>query len=324
MSVKVLYRGADPSICHSVASAQRMITRSLSAGVPVWVDFESPTGEEVSLLTDVFHFHPLAIEDCLSGLQRPKIDEYPGHLFLVVHKVSVETANGIYRPAEFDVFIAREFIVTFHTEETRSLDRLREEYCRAAVWKDRSTGFLLQAVLGTLIDDYFPVIDDMGDELDGIERRVFQEPSQELLTLTFRLRRSIFLVRKSLSPERDVLLGLLRRECPFMSPEDRAYFMDVYDRILRLFDFADSMHELLSNAMESYLSSTSNRLNEVMKVLTIISTIMMPLTLIAGIYGMNFRFMPEIDWRYGYPVALSAMAVVTGIMLAYFRRKGWF
>lgn len=324
MGVKVMYRGADPSTCHSAESARKAINRSLAGGIPVWVDFESPTDQEVSLLTDVFHFHPLAIEDCLSGLQRPKIDEYPGHLFLVVHKVSAETANGLYRPAEFDVFVSREFIVTFHIEATRSLDRLREEYCRSAMWKDKSTGFLLQSILGTLIDDYFPVIDDMGDELDRVERSVFQDPNQEILAHTSRLRRSIFLVRKSLSPERDVLLGLLRRECTFMVPEDRAYFLDVYDRILRLFDFADSMHELLSNAMEAYLSSTSNKLNEVMKVLTVISTIMMPLTLIAGIYGMNFRYMPEIDWRYGYPFALSAMVVVTLVMLAYFRKKRWF
>ncbi|MGE5580537.1 MAG: magnesium/cobalt transporter CorA [Bacillota bacterium] len=324
MAVKVLYRGADPSICHNLGSAQRRIAQCLSAGIPVWVDMEAPNGEEVSLLADVFHFHPLAIEDCLSGLQRPKIDEYPGHLFLVVHSVSVETESGLYRPAEFNIFIAREFIVTFHAEENRSLNRLREEYCKTAVWKDRSTGFLLQAVLGTLLDDFFPVIDDMGDELDSIERRIFVKPDQDLLALSFRLRRSIFLVRKSLSPERDVLIGLLRRECPFMAPEDRAYFMDVYDRILRLFDFAENMHELLSNAMDSYLSSISNRTNEVMKVLTIITTIMMPLTLIAGIYGMNFRYMPEIGWRYGYPMALGSMALVTGIMLRYFRKKGWF
>lgn len=324
MTVKVLYRGADPSICHSPASAARRISQSLTDGIPVWVDLESPGPGEVALLTDIFHFHPLAIEDCLSGLQRPKIDEYPGYLFLVIHAVGMETANGFFHPSECSLFISKQFVVSYHAEEMRSLDRLRDEYCRTAAWKDRSTGFLLQAILGTLVDDYFPVIDDMGDELDGIERRIFEKPDQELLALSFRLRRSIFLVRKSLSPERDVLIGLLRRECPFMVPEDKAYFMDVYDRILRMFDFADNMHELLSNAMESYLSSISNRLNEVMKVLTIISTIMMPLTLIAGIYGMNFKFMPEINWRYGYPTVLASMAVVTGIMLAYFRRKGWF
>ncbi len=320
----MLYRGADPAVCHNPQEATRVISRCLAAGIPVWADFELPSQEEVALLSDLFHFHPLAIEDCLSGLQRPKVDEYPDYLFLVVHAVSKETTGGIFHPSGFSVFVSRQYVISLHSEELPSLAQLNRDYCESAVWQHRSTGFLLQAILGTLVDGYFPVIDDMEDELEGIEHRIFQGPDQDLLALSFRLRRSIFLVRKSLSPEREVLNGLLRREYAFMVPEDRAYFMDVYDRILRLFDFADNLHELLSNAMESYLSSISNRLNEVMKVLTVISTIFLPLTLIAGIYGMNFRFMPELSWRYGYPTVLTSMVAVTAIMLAYFRKKGWF
>jgi len=275
------------------------------------------------MLSDVFHFHPLAIEDCLHGLQRPKLDEYPGYMFVVIHAVSRDTTGGVFHPTEFDLFVSKDYIVTFHSQTMTSLDHLYKDYCQSAVWEDRSTGFLLQAILGTLVDDYFPVIENMEDRLQGIEHRIFQSPDQALLALSFRLRRSIFMVRKSLSPEREVLNGLLRRDFAFMKPEDRAYFMDVYDRILRLFDFADNLHELLSNAMESYLSSISNRLNEIMKVLTVITTIIMPLTLIAGVYGMNFVYMPEIRWLYGYPVALLSMVVVTIIMLIYFRRKDW-
>lgn len=324
MSIKVLSIGAEVALCASAEIAKRQLAESLAAGVPVWVDLEAPAADEVAILSDVFRFHPLAIEDCLHGLQRPKLDEYPGYMFAVVHAVSAETTAGTFHPTEFDLFISKDYIVTFHSQRTPSLDHLYKDYCQSAAWRDRSTGFLLQAIMGTLVDDYFPVIDDMEDRLEGIEHRIFHRPDRELLSLSFKLRRSIFMVRKSLSPEREVLNGLLRRDFVFMRPEDRAYFMDVYDRILRLFDFADNLHELLSNAMESYLSSISNRLNEIMKVLTVISTIVMPLTLIAGIYGMNFVYMPEIHWRYGYPFALLSMVVVTVIMLVYFRKKGWF
>ena len=323
MSVKVLGRGADAAVCESPEAARRKIADCVSTGVPVWVDLEAPVPDEVSLLNDVFHFHPLAIDDCLHGLQRPKIDEYPGYLFLVIHAVSGESKSGIFHPAEFCIFISREYVVTFHSQRVESLDHLYKDYCEGGVWQDRSTGFLLQAILRVLVDDLFPVIDSMEDQLEGIERRIFEKPDQALLSLSFRLRRSIFMLRKSMSPEREVLNGLLRREYPFMTPDDRAYFMDVYDHILRLFDYADNLHELLSNAMESYLSSVSNHLNEIMKVLTVFTTIMMPLTVITGIYGMNFAFMPELRSPYGYPVILLSMAVVTGIMLAYFRRKGW-
>jgi magnesium transporter len=324
MSIRVLCRGTVPAVCEGAEAAKRQISESLATGVPIWVDMEAPESDEVAILSDVFHFHPLAIQDCLDGLQRPKLDEYPGYLFAIVHAVSGETTGGVFRPAEFDLFISRDYVVTFHSQRASSLDHLYKDYCQSAAWRDRSTGFLVQAIMGTLVDDYFPVIDNMEDRLEGIEHRIFQKPDRDLLALSFKLRRSIFMVRKSLSPEREVLNGLLRRDFAFMRPEDRAYFMDVYDRILRLFDFADNLHELLSNAMESYLSSISNRLNETMKVLTVISTIVMPLTLIAGIYGMNFAYMPEIHWRYGYPVALLSMVVVTVIMLIYFRRKGWF
>lgn len=323
MSVKVLYRGAAPVVCESAEMARQGIKESLVKGIPTWVDLESPSPEEVLILSDLFHFHPLAIEDCLHGLQRPKLDEYPGYVFLVVHTAAREPKSGIFKPSEFDIFVSKDFVVTFHSQRIESLDHLFKDFCQAEVWRDRSTGFLLQAILRLLVDGLFPIIDHMEDQLEGIEHRIFQKPDQALLSLSFRLRRGIFLLRKSMSPEREVLNGLLRRDYGFITADDRAYFMDVYDHILRLFDYADNLHELLSNAMESYLSTVSNRLNEVMKVLTVFTTIMMPLTVITGIYGMNFAYLPELHWRYGYPLVLASMVTVTLVMLAYFRRKGW-
>lgn len=323
MPVKVLYKGADYTACQEGYAIKERITEALNSGIHVWVDFESPRPDEVTVLSDVFRFHPLTIEDCLHGLQRPKVDEYPGYLFMVLHAPKDTERGGCFSPSEFDIYVSEKCIVTYHADKRPGLENLYRDYCEGRCWNERSTGYILQQVMRVVLDEYFPVIDGLEGRLDAIERHVFQRPDRGLLASAFRLRRSIYAMRKSLSPQREVLNVLLRRDYPFMAPEDRAYFMDVYDHVLRLIDFSENLHELLSNAMESYLSSTSNRLNEIMKVLTIISTIMMPLSLIAGIYGMNFVHMPELRWRFGYPLVLLLMLCVTGAMLAYFHRKKW-
>ncbi|MBE3519165.1 MAG: magnesium/cobalt transporter CorA [Firmicutes bacterium] len=376
MTLRLFDRAPGEGIMKDVSEAKKRILDALSAGRPFWLDLEAPTDEEVEILREVFRFHPLAIEDCLYRLQRPKVDEYPGYLFIVLHSVSSEVrgqtaagdgpgrvggarvaggsgerrptagpgavsvrgkdtgrrlANrweagpGLFVPLETDVFVSEKFLVTFHWDRIPSLEQIYADLlaCHSAPGSLRSTGYLLQRIMRVLVDDFFPVLDRVEDHLEDIERRIFQRPSQELLAQAFSLRRTIIRIRKSLSPEREVLNALLRRDQPFMTGDDRAYFLDVYDHILRLFDHVDNLHDLLSNALDAYLSSMSNRLNEIMKVLTMISTIMMPLSLVAGIYGMNFAYMPELHWKFGYPFALLIMAVITGVMVWYFKRKGW-
>lgn len=377
MTLKFFDGTPGEGVLRSVSEAKSRISDALSAGKPFWLDLEAPTDEEVEILREVFQFHPLAIEDCMYRLQRPKVDEYPGYLFIVLHSVATEhraqtvpgdaaarvkrvraagdpggqrldtaasVGNGreqntgkrpanrwqtgprLFTPVETDVFVSEKFLVTFHWDRIPSLEQIYADLLAShpsGPGPLRSTGYLLQRIMRVLVDDFFPLLDRVEDYLDDIERRIFHGPSQELLAQAFSLRRTIIRIRKSLSPEREVLNTLLRRDQPFMTGDDRAYFLDVYDHILRLFDHVDNLHDLLSNALDAYLSSMSNKLNEIMKVLTMISTVMMPLSLVAGIYGMNFAYMPELHWKFGYPFALLIMTAITGVMLWYFKRKGW-
>ena len=299
------------------------ISEILESGSFLWVDLEGPTDEEVDLLRTVFKFHPLAIEDCLHRLQRPKLDEYPGYLFFVLHAVGRAQQDRKYRVREFDVFVGANYIVTFHWDALTFVEDTFKDYRSSADLIQKGIGFLLYRLLRGLIDEYFPALDRLEERLEAIEHRVFVAPNQRLLSEAFELRRSILRVRKSLSPQREVLGLILRRDQPFMREGDQLYFMDAYDHILRLFDLVDNYHDLLSGTLDAYLSSISNRMNEIMKVLTIITTIMMPLSVIAGIYGMNFEYMPELKMRWGYPAVLGLMGVVTGGMIWYFRWKKW-
>ena len=323
MAVRVIYAFGERIECGTGLDERTRISDALSRGSKIWVDLEAPDQNEVAILSEVFHFHPLAIEDCLHCLQRPKVDEYPGYLFVVLHTVKDRVERRIYEPEEFDIFISENYVVTFHKGKVAALHSLLADCESNRFPPFRSTGFLFQRIMRTLVDEYFPVLDRIESRLEFIEQLVFQRPSQKLMAEAFALRRDLIRIRKSLSPAREVLNALLRRDQPFMTQDDRAYFLDVYDHVLRLFDYVDNLHDLLSNALEAYLSSMSNKLNEIMKVLTMISTVMMPLTLVAGIYGMNFAYMPELGWKYGYPMSLGIMVVITLIMVWYFRRKGW-
>ena len=301
----------------------KAISDALKAGTFLWVDFDEPTEEEADLLKSVFQFHPLAIEDCLHRFQRPKVDEYPEYLFLILHAVGPSGQGRRHKIAEFDVFLGGNYLVTFHLDKLKFVEEAYKDYDSSSNLAQRGIGFLLYRLLRGLIDEYFPVLDKVESRLEAIERRVFVAPNQRLLSEAFELRHNILSIRKSLSPQREILNLILRKDKPFINEANRIYFMDAYDHILRLFDLVDNYHDLLSSVLDAYLSSTSNRMNEIMKVLTIITTIMMPLSVIAGIYGMNFKYMPELNVPWAYPVVLGVMALITAGMLWYFRWKKW-
>lgn len=290
----------------------------------LWLDLEGPGQQEVLLLREVFRFHPLAIEDCLHGLQRPKLDDYVDYLFLVLHAVSERSPEGRFNVAQIDAFIAPTYLVTVHAEPFSFVEETFQQCGQKRELLGKGTGFLLYQLLRRLVDAYFPVLDDVEERLATMEQNVFLEPERRLVAEIFALRRRILRVRKTLAPQRDALALLLQRAETFLRAEDRAYFLDIYDHVLRLVETTDNYRDLAAAGLEAYLTATSNRLNEIMKVLTVITTIMMPLSVIAGIYGMNFEYMPELRSPYGYPVVLAVMAATAAGMLWYFRRKGWF
>ena len=295
----------------------------------LWLDLHGPSEHELQLLEREFGFHRLATEDVRRGLQRPKLDVYEGFLFVVMYSVSYreqrKARGGRLHSEEVHIFVGRNYVVTVHQREVKELNEVIQRWEEhPEVPQTRNVGFLLYTICDTIVDNYFPVVDDIGGAVDSLEEKVFSKFSQQALSDAFALRKELLALRRFVGPERDVVNALMRRDLPLLGDETNAvYFADVYDHLIRVADTIDIYRDLLSGALEGYLSVTSNNLNQVMKVLTAASIILMSMSVISGIYGMNFRNMPELDWGFGYAWALGLMIVAAGILFIMFRRRDW-
>jgi magnesium transporter len=271
----------------------------------------------------VLELHPLVVEDCLSPSEQPKIDDYGDSLFLVTHGVRTDAGEALFRSQELDAILQAHVLVTFHSVESRSVADTKTSVRKAGYPLRRGAAAVLHEILDRQIDRYLPVLEEVELRLDRIEDTLFERPSQALLEEILDLKRATLGLRRSLVKQRDVLHRLGRREFALVPDADAWMFRDVEDHLIRAADLLESYREILSDTVEIYLSVTSNRLNQVVKVLTIFSSIILPLSLIAGIYGMNFKHMPELEWRLGYAYALVLMVVVTVVLLFFFWRRGW-
>ncbi len=289
----------------------------------VWLDGLDPSRDEVASLAEEFGFHPLAIDDYHTPHERPKVDEYPGYYFIVVHALDYTASTFDMRSRELSMFIGRNYVVTLHREPMETMGQVRRSWCEGAKTASGGIGMLLYEVLDGLVDSYFPILDQIDDQLDELEDDVLRSGRQSSVERIFRLKRALLMMRRSATPLRDVLNTLSRREQPLLSEHAIAYLRDVYDHTLRIVDTIDTYRDILTGALDAYLTVVSNQLNMVMKTLTAGAIVLATDTVIAGIYGMNFRHMPELHWRYGYPFALGLMAAVTAGLILYFRRIKW-
>jgi magnesium transporter len=295
----------------------------------VWVDIDSPTREDVEVLHREFGFHELALEDAIKHSERPKIDTYDDFYLMVFYAVSFDEAAPRVDEHEVDIFVGRNYMVTVHEGLVTELDDVARRWERNSAALCSSVGVLLYSLIDTLVDCYLPILDRMAELIEDVEERIFGAYDPHAQAHIFTLRKELLHLRRVLAPERDVVLQLSRRQLPGLEENTSAYFQDVYDHVVRATDAVDLYRDLLSSALDSYLSVASNNLNLIFRTLTSVSIILMTLALIAGIYGMNFnpqasRFnMPELNSRYGYPATLALMALVTGVLYFYFRRKRW-
>ncbi|MDX1660902.1 MAG: magnesium/cobalt transporter CorA [Gemmatimonadota bacterium] len=292
----------------------------------MWVDLEAPDPDELALLTRPFGFHPLAIEDCLTREHQPKIEEFGDHLFLIARGIDFGAADGDgFETLKLAAFLGPSWLVTYHRGPMRSVATVREKYTQDTTSRVAARGMdhLLYEILDHVIEHYFPVIDGVEDEIDAIEEALFRDPGDDVLDRILVAKRNTVEIKRAISPHRDVFSRIARGEFPGVDPPTAAFYRDLYDSTFRLTEIADSYRDLLNGLFDGYLSVTSQRLNEVMKVLTIFATIMLPLTFIVGIYGMNFEHMPELGWRYGYFAVWGVMIAIAAGMLWYFRRKRW-
>lgn len=287
---------------------------------PVWIDVEDPDEESLSAVSERFFLPPLAVEDCLHFPQRPKLDTYPDVTF-IVWVVPALDADERVTTQEVDIFLGKEHVVTVHDAGVPALSRVLEQadehLARGAEWT-------VHAILDASSDDVFPVLDVISDALEELEDRVLVEPAGQDLQRLHVLKRSLMGLHRIVGPERDVVRALTRLEA-FVEPEAYMYFEDVGDHLARLADSIDTYREVASGTAELYLSAQGNRMNDIMKRLTVVATIFMPLTLITGIYGMNVLagMWPPADASWSFGLIVSAMAIIAVWMALYFRRKHW-
>ncbi|GIP52904.1 MULTISPECIES: magnesium/cobalt transporter CorA [Paenibacillus] len=288
-----------------------------------WVDFNEASAEEAEQLDHFFHFHPLAIEDCLHVLQRPKVDYYEGYEFLVLHALDPETLNT----EEVNLFIGDKVLVSFHHRRLKEIDDVWNSLAgRAQNRKAWARGPFVAAymVIDALVDQYFPCVYAVEDELDELEKQGSRESVEVLMNQVFDLRSRLLKLRRTIVPMRDLMYRILNSQHIQGEKEPRAYFADIHDHLLKLAEMIETDREMTADLRDSYISLNSNRMNGIMKTLTVITTVFMPLTLIAGIYGMNFAYMPELEWRYGYFAVLGLMGLLSIWMIFAFLKRGWF
>ena len=286
----------------------------------VWADVSDPTSQDFMELAEEFGFHPLSIEDCQQTHQRPKVEEYPGYYFMVLYEAELVGPHDHLELRELNIFLGANYLVTVHSRPIRAIKTARRLWHE---WTDRAehgAGMLAYLMIDAIVDDYMPLLDILSDRMDDLEDQIFGEFRSGSIEEIFRIKKQLLYLRRSITPLRDVFNTLLRREQPIFARETHVYFQDVFDHIIRVADTVDTLRDLLGSTMDAYLSMQSNRMNMVMKRLTSIATILMSVTLIAGIYGMNFAHMPELSWKYGYVFALLSMVVV-GLGLYLFLRK---
>jgi magnesium transporter len=276
-------------------------------------------------LGECFEIHPLVMEDILNTYQRPKLEEYDNYLFLVLKSLSLAPTTGEVEVEQISLILGKNTLITFEEAPAGAFDSVRQRI-RNERGRIRAAGadYLAYCLLDAIVDNYFIVLESLAGRIEELEDELVSNPSRDVLQRLHDLKRELIFLRKSVWPLREVLAVLQRSDNGLIQSSTVVYLRDVYDHTIQIMDTIESLRDVVASMHDTYLSSISNRLNEVVKVLTMWGTIFIPLTFLAGVYGMNFKYFPEISWRYGYAAFWIASIMVAVFMLSYFRRKKWF
>jgi magnesium transporter len=275
-------------------------------------------------LGECFELHPLTLEDILNTDQRPKIEDFGEYMYVVLKMSSYDDKSGEILIEQVSLILGANFVLSFQENVGDVFNPIRERI-RSGKGKIRKMGadYLVYALLDAIVDNYFIILEKIGEQIEFLEEKLVINPVPETLNIIHKLKREMLFFRKSVWPLREVISVLERGESQLIKGSTKIFLRDVYDHNIQIIDTIETLREMLSGMLDIYLTGISNRLNAVMKVLTIIATIFMPLTFIAGVYGMNFKFMPELEWRWGYPVIVLTMFAIGISMLFFFKRKKW-
>jgi len=305
-----------------VATVDEAVAVCRAPGV-TWIDVVGLHDVDVVReLGEHFHLHPLALEDVLSVGQRPKADEYEDHYFVVL-RLFHAIADGL-ESEQISLFLGDGYVITFQELPEDVFDGVRDRL-RQARGRIRTMGadYLAYALIDSLVDHFFPVIETLGERIEDLEDEVMTDPQRDTVEQIHAIRKDLLMLRRAAWPQREVLAAMERFESARLGRETRVFLRDAYDHAVQIMDMVETYRDLASGLLEIYLSSVSNRMNEVMKVLTVMATIFIPITFLAGVYGMNFHHMPELDWTWGYPAFWGVSVVSTLGLLWYFKRKDW-
>jgi magnesium transporter len=291
-----------------------------------WINVEGVHQVEmIEKLGECYGFHPLVLEDILNTDQRPKMEIYGDYIYIVLKMFCVDNAGGSTEVEQVSLILGSNFVISFQEGKKGDVFNPVRERIRGGKGLIRKMGadYLAYSLLDTIVDNYFLILEKLGERVEILEEELMAQPTTKTLQEIQKFKSEMIFVRRAVWPLREVIMGLSRKESPLIKETTEIYLRDVYDHTVQVMDTIEVYREMLSGMLDIYLSSVSNKLNAVMKVLTIIATIFMPLTFIAGIYGMNFKYMPELEWRWGYP-AVWLIVVIIGIsMSVYFKKKKW-
>ncbi len=298
--------------------------------VVVWVDLDIRNAEELreaeQIYKNVFNFHHLTIEDSREARNQPKVEEFADYLFFIVHGIKTETNTSNFKTKELDGYLGKNFVVTNRNEDFRSIDSVKRQIRNNPRAMQRGAAYLLHQILDRLVDFYMPIVDDFDAAINELEDRVYEMDTGDnaILEEIMDLRRSVARLKRISTRQLDVLYRISHGEFPQIPEHILPFYRDVHDHLLRIYDMAESYRDLVSGLFEIHFSVTANKTNDVMKFLALISATMLPLTLLSGIYGMNFENMPLLHSTYGYFITLGMMVMIFFALIAYFWRKGWF
>jgi magnesium transporter len=297
--------------------------RLLAGGTFFWIDIHHPTQDDLAVLRDVFHFHPLALEDSEHFRQRPKLDDYDEFVFLVVYGA----VSDQDRLVEVHAFYSERFLITLHRDEAPAFTEVRERYQKRRAPVEHP-GRLLYYIMEALVDSFFPILAEFDDRIDEVENQTFLDASDAQLQEIFAMKRLLVGMRKVVTPQRDMFGALVGgvTQLPGMTLDDERYFRDIYDHLIRISDLIDSYRDLLTSSMDVFLSTVSNRLNTIMKQLAIIATIFLPLTFITGFFGQNFGVLVRniTGWPAFVVLGIGTEVAAVVLLMAFFKRRGWF
>ncbi len=291
-----------------------------------WINIEGVHDTDIiTKLGEYYGFHPLMLEDIANTQQRPKMDDYAEYLYIVLKMIFKSSLNDIVKTEQVSFITGLNFVISFQEGVEGDVFEPLREAIRNNKNRFRVMGadYLLYSLIDAIVDSYFGVLENMGEEIETVEDVLILNPESQTLETIHRLKRELITLRKAVWPLRELINKLQRNETSIIKDHTKVYLRDVYDHTIQIIDTVETYRDMVSGMIDIYLSSASNRMNAIMKVLKIIATIFMPLTFLAGVYGMNFKHMPEYEWQYGYPLLWLFMIAISGAMLYFFRRKKW-